>query len=144
MVNLKVSALPNSSLPNVSWFQLLIVAGKNENLYGFKCVGRCLYFLNPFFTLVQPSPSLKTPSVSTKLRGPVAVVLPISIYIWYSEAKGNIKVCIRSDSKDWDFFYSYLFGCPLITCMFSRLCLISISNDIFHGFVTLSNPEWNI
>ena len=66
-LNLKVSALPNSSLPNVSWLQLLIVAGKNENLYGSKCVGRCLSFLKPFFTLFQSSPFLKILSVSTKV-----------------------------------------------------------------------------
>ena len=38
------------------------VAGKNENLYGSKCVGRCLNFLNPFF-----QNSIKILSVSTKV-----------------------------------------------------------------------------
>ena len=57
---MKVSALSNSSLPNVSWFQLLIVAEKNENLY--REVSEFLAL-----ALIRPSPSIKILSVSTKV-----------------------------------------------------------------------------
>ena len=35
--------------------------------------------------------------------------LTISIYIWHSEVKGNINVCIRRISLDWDLFSTAIY-----------------------------------